>query len=114
MQGARAFSSLRGTAQEAGVATLFTQIIEGHLPAHFVWKDSVCVGFLSIAPLKPGHTLVVPRAEVDHWLDLDPDCVAHLSVVAQKIGKAQMQAYRPVRIGTMVLGSSIQIARAGG
>ena len=107
MQGARAFSSLRGTAQEAGVATLFTQIIEGHLPAHFVWKDSVCVGFLSIAPLKPGHTLVVPRAEVDHWLDLDPDCVAHLSVVAQKIGKAQMQAYRPVRIGTMVLGLEV-------
>ena len=55
------------------MASLFTKIIEGDLPGHFVWKDPVCVAFLSIAPLKPGHTLVVPRAEVDHWLDLDSE-----------------------------------------
>ena len=89
------------------MATLFTKIIEGELPAHFVWKDALCVGFLSIAPLKPGHTLVVPRAEVDHWLDLEPETVAHLSVVAQKIGKAQMRAYAPVRVGTIVLGLEV-------
>ncbi len=53
--------------------TLFTRIINGDLPANFVWKDDLCVAFLSIAPLGPGHTLVVPRAEVDHWLDLDPE-----------------------------------------
>lgn len=89
------------------MASLFTRIIEGELPAHFVWKDDVCVGFLSIAPLKPGHTLVVPRAEVDHWLDLDPEVVAHVSVVAQSIGKAQMRAYRPVKVGTIVLGLEV-------
>ena len=70
------------------MATLFTKIIDGELPAHFVWKDDVCVAFLSIAPLKPGHTLVVPRAEVDHWLDLEPETVAHLSVVSQSLGRA--------------------------
>ena len=89
------------------MATIFTKIIDGELPAHFVWKDDVCVGFLSIAPLKPGHTLVVPRAEVDHWLDLEPEVVAHMSVVAQKIGKAQMRVYDPVRIGTIVLGLEV-------
>jgi histidine triad (HIT) family protein len=89
------------------MASLFTRIIEGELPAHFVWKDDACVGFLSIAPLKPGHTLVVPRAEVDHWLDLDPEVVAHLSVVAQSIGKAQMRAYSPVKVGTIVLGLEV-------
>lgn len=89
------------------MATIFTKIIDGELPAHFVWKDEVCVGFLSIAPLKPGHTLVVPRVEVDHWLDLPPDTVAHLSLVAQKIGKAQMRAYDPVRVGTIVLGLEV-------
>lgn len=89
------------------MASLFTRIIQGELPAHFVWKDDVCVGFLSIAPLKPGHTLVVPRAEVDHWLDLDPEVVAHVSVVAQSIGKAQMRAYSPVKVGTIVLGLEV-------
>ena len=87
--------------------SLFTKIIQGQLPAHFVWKDELCVAFLSIAPLKPGHTLVVPRAEVDHWLDLSAETVAHLSVVAQLIGRAQMRAYRPVKIGTVMLGLEV-------
>jgi len=89
------------------MATLFTKIIEGQLPAHFVWKDEACVAFLSIAPLKPGHTLVVPRAEVDHWLDLEPETVAHLSLVTHSIGRAIMQAYRPVKVGSIILGLEV-------
>ena len=72
--------------EDGALATLFTKIINGELPAHFVWKDDLCVGFLSIAPLQPGHTLVVPRVEVDHWLDLEPSVVSHLALVSQKIG----------------------------
>ncbi len=87
--------------------TIFTKIIEGALPAHFVWKDEHCVVFLSIAPLKPGHCLVVPRAEVDHWLDLDPEINAHLTRVAQKVGQALMQAFEPARVATMVLGMEV-------
>ncbi len=87
--------------------TIFTKIIEGALPAHFVWKDDQCVVFLSIAPLKPGHCLVVPRAEVDHWLDLDPDVNAHLTRVAQKVGQALMKAFQPARIATLVLGMEV-------
>jgi histidine triad (HIT) family protein len=89
------------------MATLFTRIIEGELPAHFVWKDEHCVVFLSIAPLKPGHCLVVPRVEVDHWLDLDPDVYAHLCGVSQKIGRALMQAFSPERIATLILGMEV-------
>ncbi len=89
------------------MATLFTKIIEGKLPAHFVWKDEACVAFLSIAPLKPGHTLVVPRAEVDHWLDLEPDTIAHLSIVTHSIGRAIMHAYRPVKVGSVILGLEV-------
>jgi histidine triad (HIT) family protein len=55
------------------LATAFTRIIKGELPARFVWKDEACVAFLSINPLRAGHSLVVPREEVDHWLDLDED-----------------------------------------
>lgn len=90
-----------------GVATIFTRIIEGDLPAHFVWKDEICVGFLSIAPLKPGHTLVVPRAEVDHWLDLDPDVIKHLAGVTQSIGKAIQRGYDPLKVGSIILGLEV-------
>jgi histidine triad (HIT) family protein len=87
--------------------TIFTQIIEGKLPARFVWKDDVCVVFLSIQPLRPGHALVVPRQEVDHWIDLDPDTLAHLTETAQAIGRAQMAGFKPERIGLMVAGLEV-------
>ena len=54
------------------MTTIFTRIIDGELPGRFVWRDDQCVAFLSIDPIRPGHTLVVPIAEVDHWIDLDP------------------------------------------
>jgi histidine triad (HIT) family protein len=89
------------------LASLFTRIIEGDLPAHFVWKDEVSVGFLSIAPLKPGHTLVVPRVEVDHWLDLEPDVVKHLAGVTHAVGKAIARVYDPVKVGSIILGLEV-------
>lgn len=87
--------------------TIFTRIIEGELPARFVWKDHLCVGFLTISPLRPGHTLVVPRQEVDHWIDLDPDLLAHLFQAAQEIGKAQTAGFKPARIGLVVAGLEV-------
>jgi len=87
--------------------TLFTRIIDGELPGTFVWRDDACVAFLSIAPLRPGHTLVVPRAEVDHWIDLDPDVNAHLVRVAQQIATAQQRAFDPVRVGLIIAGLEV-------
>jgi histidine triad (HIT) family protein len=89
------------------MATLFTRIIEGDLPGNFVWRDELCVGFLSIAPLNPGHTLVVPRVEIEHWIDLDSELVGHLFKVTQSIGKALAREYKPVKIGTIVLGLEV-------
>ena len=89
------------------MASIFTRIIRGELPARFVWQDKLCVAFLSISPLRPGHTLVVPRAEVDHWLDAEPDLLAHVMQTAQVIGKAQMVAFRPNRIGMMIAGLEV-------
>lgn len=87
--------------------TLFTRIINGELPARFVWQDELCVAFLSIAPLRPGHSLVVPRLEVDHWLDADPELLSHLMTTAQVIGKAQMAAFHPTRIGLLIAGLEV-------
>ena len=89
------------------MATIFTQIIEGKLPARFVWKDDRSVVFLSNRPLRPGHVLVVPRQEIDHWLDLDPDLLCNLSETAQAVGRAQMAAFQPVRIGVMLAGLEV-------
>ena len=87
--------------------SVFSRIIEGELPARFVWKDDSCVAFLSINPLRPGHALVVPRQEVDHWIELDPGLIAHVFQTAQAIGKAQMAAFKPVRIGLAVAGLEV-------
>jgi histidine triad (HIT) family protein len=89
------------------MATIFTRIIDGELPGSFVWRDDVCVAFLSIAPLRTGHTLVVPRAEVDHWIDLPSATNAHLMGVAQAIGAAQMDAFTPARIGLIIAGLEV-------
>ena len=87
--------------------SVFTRIIQGELPARFVWKDELCVVFLSIAPLRPGHALVVPRAEVEHWIDLPAVTAAHLMLVAQTIGKAQQAAFNPARVGLMIAGFEV-------
>jgi histidine triad (HIT) family protein len=87
--------------------SVFTSIIEGDIPGEFVWRDDRCVAFLSINPLAPGHTLVVPRDEVDHWIDLDDDLAAHLMVVARTIGVVQQAVFAPARIGLMVAGFEV-------
>jgi len=91
----------------ADVPTIFTRIIDGELPGHFVWSDDECVVFLSINPVTPGHALVVPRAEIDHWLDLDPELLAHLTVVARTIGLAQMRAFDAPRVGLVIAGLEV-------
>ena len=89
------------------MATVFSRIIEGELPGRFVWRDERCVAFLSINPLRPGHTLVVPIEEIDHWIDCPPDLAAHLFEVARTIGRAQQAAFDPVRIGLIIAGMEV-------
>ena len=89
------------------MATIFTRIIDGELPGRFVWRDDRCVAFMSINPLQPGHTLVVPIEEVDHWLDLDPELLAHLTEVAQTIGQAIQRAFQPIKVGLMLAGLEV-------
>jgi histidine triad (HIT) family protein len=89
------------------MATIFSRIISGELPGTFVYRDEVAVSFLSINPITPGHALVVPVVEVDHWLDLDDDTVAHLNVVAKKVGRAQVAALGVPRVGLVIAGLEV-------
>ena len=89
------------------MSTLFTRIIDGELPGRFVWRDDDVVAFLTINPIAPGHALVVPRAEVDHWVDLEPALAQRLMAVAQVIGQAQVAAFSPTRIGMIIAGLEV-------
>lgn len=89
------------------MSTVFTMIIDGELPGRFVWKDDHCVAFLTINPLSPGHTLVVPRQEIDEWTDTDPALWSHLSGVAHTLGQAIKTAFGNVRVGIVVAGYEV-------
>jgi histidine triad (HIT) family protein len=89
------------------MSTVFTKIIDGDLPGRFVWSDDRAVGFLSINPLGPGHTLVVPRVEVDQWVEADGALLAHLTAVAQAIGAAVRGIWQPPRVGLLVAGFEV-------
>ena len=90
------------------MASIFSRIIAGELPANFVWKDEQCVAFLSIEPLRPGHTLLVPRAEIDHWIDVPDALQAHLAKVAKQIGIALQAAFKPEKVGVMIAGLEVR------
>jgi histidine triad (HIT) family protein len=89
------------------MTTIFSRIIAGELPGHFVYRDDTVVAFLSIGPIATGHTLVVPIAEVDHWIDLDDDTVAHLNVVAKRVGRAQVAAFGAGRVALIIAGLEV-------
>ena len=89
------------------MASIFTMIINGDIPGHFVYRDDECVAFLSIEPLTEGHTLIVPIQEVDHWIDLEPELATHLMRVAQRVGRAIDAVYSPRRVGLLIVGDEV-------
>ena len=89
------------------MSSVFTKIIEGELPARFVYRDEKCVAFLSIEPLRYGHTLVVPVEEVDKWTDLDSETWAHLNEIALEIGGAIKTAFDTPRTGYIIAGFDV-------
>ncbi len=90
------------------MSSVFTQIINGDLPGRIVWQDDCCVTIVNIRPLNRGHMLVVPRQEVDHWVDLDTETVNHLMTVAHRVSKAlQACGLAPDRVGLMIAGFEV-------
>jgi histidine triad (HIT) family protein len=89
------------------VATIFTRIIEGEIPATFIHRDERCVAFMSINPIAAGHALVAPIAEVDHWIELDGDLAAEMFALAHRIGRAQQAVFDCERIGLIVAGYEV-------
>ncbi|WP_263993199.1 HIT family protein, partial [Mycolicibacterium fallax] len=89
------------------MASVFTKIINGELPGRFVYEDDEVVAFLTIAPFTQGHTLVVPREEIDNWQDVDPAKFAKVMSVSQLIGKAVCKAFDTERAGVIIAGLEV-------
>jgi diadenosine tetraphosphate (Ap4A) HIT family hydrolase len=87
--------------------TLFTRIIQGELPGRFVWRDDHVVAFLTIEPIRPGHTLVVPVTPVDQWIDLEPSTWLAVNEVALAVGRAISEAFQPTRVGSIIAGMEV-------
>ena len=87
--------------------SVFSRVIAGEIPGRFVWKDPDVVAFLTIAPLKTGHTLVVPRREVDHWIDLDPALAAKVFAVSQNVARGVAKAFPCTKVGVIVAGLEV-------
>jgi diadenosine tetraphosphate (Ap4A) HIT family hydrolase len=89
------------------MASVFTKIINGERPARFVHEDDDVVAFLTIEPMTSGHTLVVPRAEIDQWQDIDGPVFGRVMAMAQLIGKAVCRAFGTARAGLIIAGLEV-------
>lgn len=89
------------------MASIFSKIIAGEIPGRFVWQDDDVVAFLTIAPVTQGHTLVVPREEIDQWQDVDGAAFAKITAVAQIIGQAVRAAFDAPRAGLLIAGLEV-------
>ena len=89
------------------MASIFTKIINRELPGRFVYEDDDVVAFLTIEPMTPGHTLVVPRAEIDQWQNVDDAAFARVMAVSRLIGKAVCTAFKTERAGLIIAGLEV-------
>jgi len=88
------------------MSSIFTKIIERQIPAHIVAEDDENIAFLDINPLSIGHTLVIPKKEVDYLFDLDDEQYTSLNLFAKKVAVAIKKVTRK-RIGTAVIGLEV-------
>lgn len=89
------------------MASIFTRIVHGELPCHKVGEDERYLAFLDINPLRDGHTLVIPKVEVDQLFDLDADVLAGMLPFAQQVAHRIKAVVPCARIGVTVIGLEV-------
>lgn len=89
------------------MASVFTKIINGELPSYKIFEDEKTISILTIDPISLGHTLVIPKLEVNHWFDVPPDIYTQVGLNAQRIAKAIKKATDCPRVGTIVAGFEV-------
>ena len=89
------------------MATIFSRIIAGEIPCYKVAEDDRFFAFLDINPLVKGHTLVIPKQEVDYIFDLSDEDLAAMHVFAKKVARAIEKAFPCKKVGEAVLGLEV-------
>ena len=89
------------------MATIFTKIINGEIPAHKIEENDNYLAFLDINPIATGHVLVIPKREVDYIFNLEDEELAGLMAFSKQISKALIQAVPCKRIGVTVIGLEV-------
>jgi len=89
------------------MASIFSKIIDGQIPCHKVAESETCIAFLDIRPLVEGHTLIVPKMEVDRLFDLSDKSYQELFAFAKKVAHAIKASYPCDRVGVAVVGLEV-------
>jgi len=89
------------------MSSIFSKIVQGEIPCHKIAEDDQFLAFLDVIPLVEGHTLVIPKQEIDYIFDLDPEVLAGLMKFAQRIAPAIKKAIPCKRIGVAVIGLEV-------
>ena len=89
------------------MASIFTRIINGEIPCYRVAENDRYIAFLDVRPLKAGHTLVVPKKEVDYIFDMDDEALSGMIICAGKVARAMKEVIECNRIGVAVIGLEV-------
>lgn len=89
------------------MASIFTRIIQGELPSYKIHEDELTYSFLALDQVSPGHTLVIPKQEVNHWFDCPEAIYTRVHMNAQKIARAIQKSTNCPRVGQMVAGFEV-------
>ena len=89
------------------MASIFTRIVKGEIPCYKVAEDEQFLAFLDINPLAKGHTLVIPKVEIDYLFDIDDSLLAKMIVFAKKVAKAIDKSTQCTRVEVVVLGLDV-------
>ena len=89
------------------MASIFTKIVNGEIPCHKIHESDDYLAFLDVSPLTEGHTLVIPKKEVDYIFDMEDDLLAGITLFAKKVAKAIKASTPCERIGVAVIGLEV-------
>ena len=92
------------------MASMFTKIINGEIPSYKIAEDDKFYAFLDISPLAEGHTLVVPKQEIDYIFDIEDELLAQMHIFAKKVAKAIQTAIPCEKVGMAVIGLDVRHA----
>lgn len=89
------------------MASIFTKIVNGEIPSYKIAETENCLAFLDVFPLVKGHTLVIPKKEIDYIFNIDNELLSELHIFSKKVAKAIEKAIPCKRIGIAVIGLEV-------